>query len=120
MKYLRIISVLVILASFSFQGFAQRDDLAPFSTESGALDRMVQLYPNPATEYLMVKLPTPHANTAKLAMHSVIGNVLNMDKEVVDDYEIRIRVRDLPSGYYFLSIKDEESGLKATYKFLRR
>ena len=78
------------------------------------------MYPNPATDYLTVKLQTPNANNVKLAMHSVIGNALSIDKEVIDDYEVRIRVKDLPSGYYFLSLKEEESGLKASYKFLKR
>ena len=78
------------------------------------------MYPNPATDYLTVKLQTPHASNVKLAMHSVIGNELNIDKEVIDEYEVRIRVKDLPSGYYFLSLKEEESGLKASYKFLKR
>lgn len=82
--------------------------------------KLVQMYPNPATDYLIVRLQTPHASDVKLAMYSVIGNVLNIDKEIVDEYEIRIRVKDLPTGYYFLSIKEEESGLKASYKFLKR
>jgi len=78
------------------------------------------MYPNPASDYLTVKLPTPNASSVQLAMHSVIGNALNIEKEQIDDYEVRIRVKDLPSGYYFLSIKEEHSGLKATYKFLKR
>lgn len=88
--------------------------------ETSSMARLVQMYPNPATDFLIVKLQTPHANDVKLAMHSVIGNVLNLDLEIVDEYEIRIRVKDLPTGYYFLSIKEEESGLKASYKFLKR
>lgn len=120
MKVRSIILSFILLVGVSFAGFAQRGDASIAYSEAGQLDRLVQLYPNPATEYLSVKLPTPTANSVKLAMHSVIGNILTIEREPVDDYEVRIRVRDLPSGYYFLSIKDEESGLKASYKFLKR
>lgn len=78
------------------------------------------MYPNPATDYLTIKLQTPNAATMNLAVHSVIGNILELEREVIDDYEVRIRVKDLPSGYYFLSIKEDNSGLKASYKFLKR
>lgn len=119
MKISRYILVFGLVLGLSAPAVSQTADGSLYS-ETGQLDRLVQLFPNPATEYLSVKLPTPNAASAKLAMHSVIGNVLNLDREVVDDYEVRIRVKDLPSGYYFLSIKDEESGLRATYKFLKR
>lgn len=120
MKLRGVILSIIVLSGVSFSGFAQRSDDPTLYSEASQLDRMVQLYPNPATEYLSVKLPTPTASSANLALHSVIGNVLNIERERVDDYEVRIKVRDLPSGYYFLSIKDEESGLKASYKFLKR
>lgn len=110
----------ILVCGISLSGLAQRGETPILYTEAGQLDRLVQLYPNPATEFLSVKLPTPTVASAKLAMHSVIGNVIEMEREPIDDYEVRIRVRDLPSGYYFLSIKDEESGLRATYKFLKR
>lgn len=107
-----------LLISISVTGFSQSAESA--FLETSPMARLVQMYPNPASDYLIVKLQTPHANDVKLAMHSVIGNVLSIEKEVVDEYEIRIRVKDLPTGYYFLSIKEEESGLKASYKFLKR
>ncbi len=91
-----------------------------FYSESQVVEKQVQLYPNPATDYLVVKLSAPRASAVELAMHSVIGNTLNIDRTIINDFEVRLSVRDLPSGYYFLSIKDEESDLKSTYKFLKR
>jgi len=114
------ILILTLVLTTSISGFAQNGDISPFYTETHQADRMVQLYPNPATDYLTVKLQTPNAATVQLAMHSVIGNELQLEREQVDNYEVRLRVRDLPSGYYFLSIKEENSGLKASYKFLKR
>lgn len=107
-----------IFIALSVSAFSQSAE-GVFAETSG-VGKAVQMYPNPATDYLIIKLQSPHAGSVKLAMHSVIGNILNIEKEQIDDYEVRVRVKDLPSGYYFLSIKEEESGLKATYKFLKR
>ena len=117
MKVGKIIGVFVFFLSVANMAMAQDETFYP---EFSVSKKQVQLYPNPATEYLAVKLSEPHAKTVKLAMRSVIGNVISIERDQVDEYEVRLQVRDLPTGYYFLSIKDEESGLKSTYKFLKR
>lgn len=113
-RYFWLVTVFVAATNL---GFAQNNT---FYSESQSVEKQVQLYPNPATDYLVVKLSAPRASAVQLAMHSVIGNVLPMDRAIINDYEVRLSVRDLPSGYYFLTIKDEESDLKSTYKFLKR
>jgi len=118
-KLIKTILIFSFFVAFSFSGFGQSSAMS-FSREFGQPDKLVQMYPNPATDYLTVKLQTPDAGSVQLAMHSVIGNVLEIEKEQIDDYEVRLRIKDLPSGYYFLSIKEENSGLKASYKFLKR
>lgn len=117
MRLRRNILFFSLILGFATAGFAQISESPGFSAY---FDKAVQLYPNPATDFLTVKLQTPHASSVKLAMHTVIGNALTVEREQVDDYEVRLRVKDLPSGYYFLSIKEDETGLKATYKFLKR
>lgn len=108
-----------LLLALSVRGFAQNGENT-FFAETGQVEKLVQMYPNPATDYLTIKLQTPDAGAVQLTMHSVIGNALAIEREQIDDYEVRLRVKDLPSGYYFLSVKEEKSGLKATYKFLKR
>ena len=53
-------------------------------------------------------------------LHNIIGNALEVESEIVDDNEVRLKVKDLPAGYYLLSVKDESSGFKGVYKFLKR
>ncbi|MBZ0245936.1 MAG: T9SS type A sorting domain-containing protein [Cyclobacteriaceae bacterium] len=118
MKLIRAILILSLM-NFSLIGYGQSEGSSIYQ-EASFTDRLVEMYPNPASDYLTVKLPTPNASSVQLAMHSVIGNALNIEKEQISDYEVRLRVKDLPSGYYFLSIKEESSGLKASYKFLKR
>ncbi|MBS1977925.1 MAG: T9SS type A sorting domain-containing protein [Bacteroidetes bacterium] len=107
----------LILIMLAFQGvFAQEHDA--FASPSQEPLKQVKLYPNPAIDYVSVRFETPVAKTVKLTLHSIIGNAMEVESEVIDDYEVRLKVRDLPSGYYLLALKDNES--RASYKFLKR
>jgi hypothetical protein len=114
-----------IIAFFIASLFVAHSSLAQLREEYPGQDKtdpvkLVQLFPNPATDYLTVKLELPHARKIKLAMNTIIGNTLEVESEIVDDFEVRIKVRDLPSGYYLLAIHDGETNSQNTYKFLKR
>jgi len=82
--------------------------------------KSVNISPNPAVEYLSVKFENPIAKKAKLTVHNVIGNAVEVEAETIDEFEIRLRVKDLPVGYYLLAVRDEESNSRSTIKFLKR
>jgi len=82
--------------------------------------KLVHVFPNPTTDYLNVKFENPVSKVCHLTLHNVIGNTLELDAEIVDDYEIRIRVKDFPVGYYFLAVHDEHYVARGTFKFLKR
>lgn len=80
----------------------------------------VQLYPNPSTEFLTVKINGVKVSNLQVVVRNIIGNVINVDLEFLAEDELRIRVKDLPVGYYLLAIRDEAVDFKGTYKFLKR
>lgn len=82
--------------------------------------KSITLFPNPATDYLSVKFEEPHARSMQVMVHNIVGNVLTIETELVDEHEVRLRVKDLPAGYYFLALRDELAHTKSTYKFLKR
>lgn len=82
--------------------------------------RQVQIYPNPATEFINIKFEAPIANKVRVSVHNVIGNVMEVETESVDEFEIRVKVKELATGYYLLSVKDDRASLNSTYKFLKR
>ena len=100
-------------------GYSQSDEVS-FMSESVEPIKKAKVYPSPATEFLNVKFETPHARKVTLAMHSIIGNILEVETEVINEYEIRLRVKDFPSGYYLLAIRDQETNFRTTVKFLKR
>lgn len=109
--------VLMFILSFSGRIYAQKTE---FFTSSADPVKSVALFPNPATEAISVIFEKPEARQSGVILYTIIGNEIMAEAEPVDDYELRIRVRDLPSGYYLLAVRNDKSGLKVTRKFLKR
>lgn len=82
--------------------------------------KSVSIFPNPAMEFVSVKFEAPVAKQVRLTVHNVIGNTMELDNEIIDEHEIKIRVKDLATGYYLISVKDERINFSGTYKFLKR
>ncbi len=110
-----IFSVLILLVTQIAWG--QNHD--PFAPERNDPLKSVKIFPNPATDYLSVKFETPSAKNVKMTLHNIIGNILELESEIVDDYEIRIRVKELPAGVYLLAVRDA-SNSQSSFKFLKR
>lgn len=119
MKRLYILVLLVGLA-----GVALAQGPGGFSPEQGGerivSAKSIQLYPNPAIEFLNVRLETVNIDHLKVSMHNIIGNELPIETERIDDHQIRIRVKDFEAGYYLLALRDEQSNFRGTYRFLKK
>lgn len=116
--------LVVIMALASQIGWAQvLPEESAISQETDPI-KSVQIFPNPATEFLHVKLNDFPAEKARLTLHTIIGNTMDIETEIVEDHDqgkvIRVRVKDLAAGYYLLAVKDDESKFRGTYKFLKR
>lgn len=114
--------VKVYLASLIlvFLGTVARGQTAESFAPSGTdVLKTAHVYPNPAVEYLHLKFEQPIAREVSLELHSIIGSRLEAETEVVDDYEVRVRVKDLPAGYYLLDVKKPGASHHA-FKFVKR
>ncbi len=80
----------------------------------------VQIFPNPAVDYVHVRIDRVPVRNVTLTVHNILGNEMRVETEIVDDHEIRVRVKDLDAGYYFVAVKDNEDKFRATYKFVKR
>jgi Secretion system C-terminal sorting domain len=117
-----ILAVLFLAAALN--GFSQSigdegSELSYSSSEHSDPREDIRLYPNPAPDYLYVRLGRLESSKVKLAVHNIIGNELNPEVETIDDHQMRLRVKDMAPGYYFLSVKDEGSKFRGIFKFLK-
>lgn len=124
MRLLKFLLV-VMVALVSYQGMAQSQPDEPanvtaFSTEKD-LTKSVHIYPNPATEFVYVKVEEIPASKLKVSLTNIIGNNVEAESEIMSEHEIRIKVKDLASGYYLLTVKEEGNNrFRSTFKVLKR
>ena len=117
MKPLNLILSL-ILAFSSASVLAQTQEYP--RSEKGDLSKAVSIYPNPATDFLNVKLTELSAHKAKLTLYNILGNEIQVETEIVDEHEVKVRVKDLATGYYLIAVHDEQTKFRGTFKFLKR
>lgn len=114
---LRLLLLVGLFLAIGTRAMAQARE--EFTTANDFM-RSVHLYPNPVVDYVQVKFDEPKAKTVRLTLYNIIGNRIEAETEEVDEYEIRIRVKDLPAGYYFIALQESESRQKGSLKFLKR
>lgn len=118
-----ILYVLILITSFSSTiGWAQlRNDYTPL-TERASIDptKTFEVFPNPTTDYIHIKNEQVEMSLLKVSLHNIIGNEMQIEVEVVDEHELKVKVKDLSPGYYLIALKDDFSKFRGTYKFLKR
>lgn len=113
-----LLGFLGVTASSSFSQAA--DNTVGPSYGEVVIEPSIELYPNPAVIFVNVRLGELKAENVKLSLHNIIGNEMEADTETVDDNLVRIKVKDIAAGYYFITIKDESTRFRGTYKFLKK
>lgn len=120
MRFVKLVFVVLLLSGFQLTSAQSQAEGPQSVSQEINLTKSVHLFPNPATEFVDVQLDHFPAEKVSLTVHNIIGNKLEVETEILDENIIRVRVKDLASGYYLLAIKDEESKFRGTYKFLKR
>lgn len=119
MRNLGLILSFFLLLFLSGSAFGQTQEVI-YTAEKMELSKSITVYPNPATDYVSIKLSTLEASTATVSLYTILGSELQIEKEIVNEHEVRLKVKDLASGYYLIAVRDEQLQFKATYKFLKR
>ena len=110
-------TLLALLILIGSQALAQNHDEALRGNDP---TKSVQVYPNPATDYVSLKFESPIAKTVRLEFHTIIGTTVELEHEIIDEFEIKVKVKDLNAGYYIIGVHDSQSGSRAIHKFLKR
>jgi hypothetical protein len=115
---MRIYGILIlVLLTFGFANAQIREDA---SAQPVNFSKSVRIFPNPAVDFVHVRIEDLSVEKVKVTLHNIIGNEMIVETEVIDAHEIRIKIRDLVSGYYLIALKDDDDRFRGTYKFLKR
>lgn len=117
MRPFKLIFTLLLLCSVSVISFSQAPSALP---EKADITKSITLYPNPSTDFVHIRLATLKANQVKITLYNILGNEVSAETEIVDDHEVRIRVKEFSTGYYLIAVRDEPTQFRGTYKFLKR
>lgn len=77
----------------------------------------VELYPNPAVDYLNITLSDPELKNPQFEMFTVIGSKLSFDIEKEGSTNYKINVQDFTPGYYLLIVRDPLTRMNRAFKF---
>lgn len=100
----------ICLLSLSSVSFSQKKES----------NKNFEVYPNPAIDYINIKFDgKSNIMNKSFSVHSLIGNKVDITTENLSENTIRISLRDLNSGYYFLSLTDKPTERRKIVKFLK-
>lgn len=111
----QFLAIIIFLSSFA--GYAQGSEGSVFTSD---LSKGVSIYPNPATDFINVKFEFADPRTVRVVLYTIIGNEISIEPEISEQNEMRLKIKDLPSGFYILAFHDESSGTKSSRKFLKK
>lgn len=121
MKSLKIIFALTLTILLAGSAMSQNlGELERFNNDQLERVNEVRLFPNPTVDFLYIKIANSNLKDVKFTVHNIIGNVIEVELEKLEDNSYRIKVEDLPTGYYLLAIRNDDQYFKETYKFLKK
>ena len=90
----------------------------PFSTTTSTIEESIKqiiIYPNPASNYIRIELPTAVQENGQIVLRNVLGQVvLSLVLERGTLPMIKLSTDNIPTGQYFLTIKVD--GAQSTSK----
>jgi hypothetical protein len=115
---------LVTLLAFFYLEIAAQDEAIQDIPESSIFStsdqiNKIELYPNPAVDYLVAEIKNSNLKDVSFELHSMIGNRISITHEILGENRFRISLDGYAAGYYFLVVRDEYSKFKKAFKFLK-
>jgi len=122
MKYnkLIILTFAFVLASITV-GYGQDINFSEksLSISSSSLKNKIDIYPNPAVDFLTIELINSDMENPNFEVFSIIGNKVKIDLNHIGISKYQIPVKNLSRGYYLLVMTDEKKRVKKTLRFLK-
>lgn len=98
------------------QGFCQINIISPSIGDIATIDYQVLTYPNPVTQFLMLKITKDNLTDLKYLLFDINGRMLEM-RQIVSN-ETMIPVHFLAPSTYYLKIIDKQLEVK-TFKIIK-
>lgn len=110
---------LMLMMVFAFQSHAQqgRQDL---TAKNNGVAVKVEVFPNPATNYLTVDLSKLSLDDPKIEIRNIIGSKMTFRSQDLGGKKQRLDVQDYPPGYYLVLVRDDKTKFQQTVRFSKK
>ncbi|KAB1065687.1 DUF4886 domain-containing protein [Salibacter halophilus] len=78
-----------------------------------------EVFPNPATSKIVIQNNGTNKGTLEIELMNTLGQIV-ISQRVNAARNTNIQLYDLPTGFYIISLRDEFSGSKASFKILKK
>jgi len=89
----------------------------PLFSQEKDKDMTYSIFPNPANEFINLKIDNNSINDYNFSIHSLIGNQMDFQQEKISDNEMRFVINSFNSGYYFILIDFKNENRRRIIKF---
>ena len=120
MKLLKSGLILLLFISASSISWGQSTPELQMNYSNFEKINKVEIYPNPTVDFINVEIKNSSLNDPKIEIFNIIGNAIAVEIEKTSDNKYQVNVKNLPSGYYLVTIKDNGTLIKDMFKFLKR
>lgn len=120
MKLLKSALVLLLFVSASSISWGQSSPELQMNYSNFEKINKVEIYPNPTVDFINVEIKNSTLKDPKIEIFNIIGNAVEVEIEKTSNNNYQVNVKNLPSGYYLVTIKDDGALIKDMYKFLKR
>lgn len=109
---------LLLSVMFAFQSQAQQGQ--ELSAKNSGVKIKVEVFPNPATNYLTVDLSKLSLDDPKIEIRNIIGSKMSFRSEDLGGKKQRLDVQDYPPGYYLVLVRDDKTKFQQTVRFSKK
>lgn len=100
------------------QGFHQTTLSVTEVLEVGSEDK-IEVYPNPAQEYLNIKFSSDYGNLGYARIYTLIGNMVFEERILPGETIKHIDLREVQTGQYLLVISSENDDILNSYRIVK-
>ncbi len=113
-----LVASLLLMVVFAFQSQAQQGK--DLSAKNNGVPVKVEVFPNPATNYLTVDLSKLSLDDPKIEIRNIIGSKMTFRSEDLGGKKQRLDVQDYPPGYYLVLVRDDKTKFQQTVRFSKK
>jgi hypothetical protein len=101
-------------------GFSSNATLSTLSVEEVSISNLnINVYPNPSSEVIHIDFQNTIESDLSIELIDLKGQVIETERPEIESKTIKLNVSFLPTGSYFLRLKNTDNNIVGNYKLIK-